>query len=225
MRHVADRRFTIVAAASVVLGCGLAACSRPTVPAGNTPAVRYDATGRLRELAFDTTHNGRNNATGFMDGAQVQKIEVDEDEDGTIDRWEFYGARGRLERVGLSQQHNGVIDTMAFYEEGGEIERIEVSTRGDQVRNRIEFYQSNSLARVEEDINGDGRMDKWETYAADHSAASDSSPPIVSAAFDDSFRGTPNRRFIYRPDGTVLRAEVDPDGDGRFVEATGAPGQ
>jgi len=99
--------------------------------------------------------------------------------------------------------------------------RSEVSTDGNGHFNRIEYYQGESLARVEEDSNGDGRVDKWETYAADPRAA-DSPPPIVSAAFDDSFRGAPNRRFIYRPDGTVLRAEVDPDADGRFVEATGA---
>ena len=94
----------------------LAGCSPPAAPHGDAPHAKYDATsGHLRELAFDATHNGRNNATGFMDGTQVQRIEVDEDEDGQVDRWEFYDAHRRLERVGISRHHNGMIDAMAFY--------------------------------------------------------------------------------------------------------------
>lgn len=206
----------------VVLSGVLAGCSQAAPPAHETPAVKYDpVTGRLKELAFDATKNGRNDSVGFMDGTLVQRIEVDEDEDGKVDRWEFYGANRRLERVGLSRQHNGVLDAMAFYGEEGDVARIEVSTRGDALFNRVEFYQSGSLARVEEDTNGDGRVDKWETYAVDPRGAPGQSRPIVTASFDDAFRGMPTRRLVYRPDGSgILRVEVDPDGDGVFQEST-----
>jgi hypothetical protein len=199
----------------------LAGCSLPDRPAREQASVKYDpVSGRLRELAFDTTQNGRNDSIGFMDGTQIQRIEVDEDEDGKVDRWEFYDANRRLERAGFSRQRNGVLDGIAFYGKGGEVERVEVSTRGDGVFNRIEFYRFESLARVEEDTNGDGRTDKWETYTVGRRGTPDQSPPIATASFDDSFRGTPSRRLVYRPDGTgVLRIEVDPDGDGTFEES------
>ena len=205
-----------------VLSGVLAGCSQAAPPVVDAPAVKYDpVSGRLKELAFDATKNGRNDSVGFMDGTLVQRIEVDEDEDGKVDRWEFYGANRRLERVGLSRQRNGVLDAIAFYGEDGGVARIEVSTRGDARFNRVEFYQFGSLARVEEDTNGDGRVDKWETYAVDSRGAPGESRPIVTAAFDDVFRGMPTRRLVYRPDGSgVLRVEVDPDGDGVFQEST-----
>lgn len=155
-----------------------------------------------------------------MDGTRIQRIEVDEDEDGKVDRWEFYDSNRRLERTGFSRQRNGVLDAMAFYADGGQVERVEISTRGDGSFNRVEFYRLESLARVEEDTNGDGRIDKWETYTADPGGRPDHSPSIATASFDDSFRGTPSRRLVYLPGGTgVLRVEVDPDGDGTFEES------
>jgi hypothetical protein len=206
--------------AVVALAVSLAGCSLPG--AGATPVAEYDpSTGRLERIEFDTTLNGRNDAVGIMDGTRVERIEVDEDEDGNVDRWEFYDENRRLERAGFSRHRSGVIDAIAFYGNGSVVERIEISTRGDGHFNRIEHYQFESLARVEEDTNGDGRLDKWETYAFDARAPAGESSSIVTAAFDDSFRGRPNRRLIYRQDGTVLRVEVDPDGDGTFVEAAG----
>jgi hypothetical protein len=35
-------------------------------------------------------------------------------------------------------------------------------------------------------------------------------------ALDTTRRGTPDRRLIYRPDGTLDRIEVDADGSGTF---------
>jgi hypothetical protein len=222
VRHVVDSGLAVGAAIGVLsiglLGCSLDPATR------DKPSVKYDpASGRLKELAFDATGNGRNDSIGFMDGTHVQRIEVDEDEDGKVDRWEFYSANRRLERMGYSRRHDGVLDAMAFYGEDGEVERTEISTRGDGRFDRVEFYRLGSLARVEEDTNGDGRVDKWETYAVDAHSTPGESPPIVSASFDDAFRGTPTRRLVYRPDGSdVLRVEVDPDGDGVFQESTAA---
>jgi len=219
LRHLSGLRLLANVGAPFVL-CGmLAGCSTQASTVGDAPQAKYDATsGHLRELAFDATHSGRNNAIGFMDGTQIQRIEVDEDGDGQVDRWEFYDARRHLERVGISRHHNGSIDAMAFYGEHGDLERIEVSTRADHLFDRIEFYQFESLRRVEEDTNGDGRVDKWETYAVDSHHAAGDTPTILTAVFDDVFRGTPTRRLVYRPDGTVLRVEQDIDGDGNFKE-------
>jgi hypothetical protein len=197
----------------------LAGCSGPG-SAGNRAAVaQYNpATGRLERLEFATTANARNNATGIMFGARVERIEVDEDNDGRLDRWEFYDDHGRLEKVGFSRRATGSIDAVAFYGKDAAVERIEISTRGDGHFNRLEHYRSGSIARVEEDTNADGRPDKWEIYTVNRSELPGESR-IEIAAFDDAFRGTPNRRFVYRPNGTVLRVEIDPDADGIFESA------
>ena len=222
MRPTVALRFIVKVASFAVVASMLAGCVDAHSSTGNMPSVKYDpVSGRLKELAFDATQNGRNDATGFMDGTRVQRIEVDEDEDGTVDRWEFYNADRRLERVGVSRLRNGRVDAMAFYGQDGDVERIEISTVGDGLFNRVEFYRQGSLTRVEEDTNGDRRVDKWETYADTPPSAAGQSPPIATAAFDDCLRGTPTRRLVYRSDGTgVLRVEMDPDGDGEFREST-----
>ena len=43
-------------------------------------------------------------------------------------------------------------------------DRIERATRMDGKVSRREFFEQGSLARIEEDTNGDGALDKWETY-------------------------------------------------------------
>lgn len=184
------------------------------------PSAKYDAvSGHLKELAFDRTRNGRNDSVAFMEGTRLQRIEIDEDEDGKVDRWEFYDANRHLLRVSFSRQHNGVLDAIAFYGMAGEVERVELSTRGDGLFDRVEFYRAGVLAQVEEDANGDGRVDKWETYAIDSQGLPREPPQIATASFDDSFRGTPTRRVVYRQDASVLRVEHDTDGDGVFQES------
>lgn len=63
------------------------------------------------------------------------------------------------------------------------------------------------MTRVEEDTDGNGAIDKWETY---------SGGALAVLALDTTGRGTPDRRLIYRPDGSLDRIEADPSGTGRF---------
>ena len=58
------------------------------------------------------------------------------------------------------------------------------------------------------DRDGDGKMDKWETYR-------DGS--LSQLELDTKGRGTPDRRLIYRPDGAFDHIETDPTGSGTFT--------
>src|SRR5262245_7591801 len=93
----------------------------------DTPAAEYDPdTGRLRRLVFDVTRNGHNDAVSYMDGTSVHRIELDLDENGRVDRWDFYGANRSLERVGFSRTNDGVMDAQAFYSPDAGLARIEL---------------------------------------------------------------------------------------------------
>ena len=161
----------------------------------------YDpATGRLTRLAYDSNGNGKDDAWAYMDGARLVRLEADENEDGHIDRWEYYAA---AEGAGSG----GAVSTAAGSARQSP-ERIDRSTRFDGRVSRREFFEGDEMVRVEEDTNGDGVLDKWETYV---------NGTLATMAIDTSGRGRPDRRFIYRPDGSLDRVEADSTGAGRFV--------
>jgi len=196
--------------------CFVVACS--TAPAGDRPKAEYDkSTGRLREIVFDANKNGKNDTISYMDGTRIIRIELDLDENGKVERWDFYRPDGKLEKVGLASRNDGVMDSQAFYTQAGELQRIEISTKRDGTFDRTEFYDHNVLFRGQDDTNGDGKPDKWDEYTPlPNHAAGEPAYAITATAFDDTGSGTPGRRFIYGAKGTVARVEVDPRHDGSW---------
>lgn len=193
-----------LASALVVVGCGDS--KREEARKRITP--EYDkATGKLKLLKYDSDGDGKVDTWSYMDGARIVRIEIDKDEDGKIDRWEYYDANQKLEKIGTSRAQNGKEDSWSYLAPDGTIARIDVSTKHDGKINRVEHYQKDILVSAEEDGDGDGRMDKWETYDGAR---------LASVAFDTTHRGTPDRRLIYGPNGTA-RLEVDLKGTGQFV--------
>ena len=71
----------------------------------------YDPlTGKLRLLKYDSDGNGKVDTVSYMDGSRVVRIEIDKDEDGKVDRWEYYGPDQTLEKVGISRAGDGKED-------------------------------------------------------------------------------------------------------------------
>jgi len=199
------------AALAALLVCAqiMTGCNRAAETGRKIEPVYDKNTGRLTLLKYDSKGSGKIDTWSYMDGARVVRIEIDQDGDGKIDRWEYYGADGKLEKVGFSRLNDGKVDAWSHPGPDGSIARIEVSTRRDGHVDRIEYYEKGVLVRAEEDGDGDGKIDKWETYEGSR---------IASVAFDTIHRGTPDRRLIYALDGSV-RLEVDLKGDGHFVES------
>jgi hypothetical protein len=185
----------------------LAACEASPTPTKQLEPVYNKKTGKLEVLKYDSNADGKFDTVSYMDGARIVRIEIDRDQDGKVDRWEYYGAGQKLEKVGFSRANDGIEDAWSFEDAPGVIVRIEVATKRDGNPNRFEHYASGVLTRVEEDTDGDGRIDKWETYEGQR---------LASVAFDMRHRGTPDRRLIYSNDGSA-KMEVDDAGDGHFV--------
>jgi hypothetical protein len=179
-----------------------------------TTKPTYDSkTGRLTELTYDSNVDGRIDTWIDMDGARPLRARIDGNQDGRVDRWEEYDGSGRLVKVGYSQQDDGQPDAWAYPAVNGRVERIEMFRSGDRSRmDRREIYDpsladvQNALLRVEEDTNGDGRIDKWETFEAG---------ALKTAAWDENGDGVADRRFTYRGSIPTL-LETDPDASGRF---------
>ena len=150
----------------------------------------YDKTdGTLRQLSVDAAKDGKPNVYSYMDGNKFVRIEIDKDEDGKIDRWEYYGSSQKIEKVGFSRANDGKQDAWAYQDSAGAVEKIEVSTHHDGTVNRVEYYAKGVLARAEEDGDGDGRPDKWETYE---------NGALSTVAFDTTHTGVADTTIDYR---------------------------
>jgi hypothetical protein len=177
-----------------------AGCQQPSTAAVAAERLRpaYDkASGRLTRLEYDANGDGKIDTWGYMDGMRVVRVEVDEDGDGKVDRWEYHNGSAP---AGVAQ---GSVDKT--------IERIERATRHDGKVSRWERFDKGTLVHVEEDTDGDGLVDKWEDYTAG---------TLTMMALDEEHRGKPNRRLIYRADGTFDHVEVDATGAGVFRRLT-----
>jgi hypothetical protein len=181
-----------------------------------TTRTSYDQkTGRLKELTFDANKNGTIDTWTEMDGSRPVRARIDRNEDGKMDRWEYYDDQGKLAKVGFSRADDGTPDAWAFSGADGKIERVEISSTHDEKRiDRWERYAPSASTRADlgtpiaddEDTNGDGKPDKWETFEGG---------ALKTAAFDENFDGKPDRRLTYEAGGTVL-IETDPDATGAY---------
>ena len=174
-------------------GCGSPAPSPPGAQAG--VQAKYDTqTGRLRELTYDSNKNGKPDGIGYMDGTRILRIELDKDEDGRTERWEYYGADQKLEKVGFSAANDGTVDHWGYSAADGTLLKMEISTRRNGKVQRTEIFEKDALVRVEEDTDENGAIDKWETY---------SGGTLTSVAFDTEGTGRPTRRLVYGANGAI----------------------
>lgn len=85
---------------------------------------------------------------------------------------------------------------------------------------RREYYKDGKLARDEEDTDGDGIMDRWDTYADGH---------LRYVEFDEGkgpqATGHPTRRLTYDDAGALTTVESKPDGHGGYLEKRAVGGK
>ena len=192
-----ERVFRAAAWVLLTAACGAGADSRRIVPS-------YDEfTGRLLRLSADQNGDGRIDQWTYLDGTRPIRGEADADGDGRIERWEYFDARSTLELVGTSSRNDGIEDTWAWAAPApdGEL-HVARSRQRDRRLDRHEYFRGGTLARVEEDTNHDGAIDKWERY--DRSV-------LREVGFDTTFKnGRPDRRLVYDARGRFVKVEQGP---------------
>ena len=104
----ADNPAMMLALAAAVLLAAVA-CGGPS-NAQPVLATYDQETGKLSQLTANALKDGKPNVTSYMDGTKFVRIEIDADEDGKIDRWEYYGTTQQVDRVGMSRANDGKPD-------------------------------------------------------------------------------------------------------------------
>ena len=209
-----------VAGACLALGCLAFACTDHEADRlkATTKPTYDNKTGRLTALTFDANRNGRIDTWTEMDGSRPVRSRIDRNEDGRIDRWEYYDRQGALTKVGFSRAGGDAPDAWAYSAPNGRVDRVEISSQADEAKiDRWEHYDLEGplrgdgfglLLRAEEDTNGDGKPDRWETYE-------DGS--LKTVEFDENGDGIRDRRLTYK-DSQVVLVETEPDASGRYTK-------
>jgi hypothetical protein len=158
----------------------------------------YDRWGRLDRIEYDSNGDGKPDCFSHHDGAKTPHlIEVDEDFDGKIDRWEDYDPAGKLVKVGVSRRGHGP-DLWSLPGPGDTTARKEYDEDGDGKIDRAEILDAGRIARVEIDTSRDGRMDRWQEWRKGR---------LVAEDLDTDGDGKADRRLRYGDAGNVLALE------------------
>jgi len=101
----------------------------------------------------------------YSDEGRPLREEADRDFDGTIDEVTHF-TNGRISLREVDTSGNGTIDTKIFYEGGlpvrAERDMKERSTVATWQPDRWEYYEEGHTVRVGTDLNGDGKVDRWD---------------------------------------------------------------
>jgi antitoxin component YwqK of YwqJK toxin-antitoxin module len=158
----------------------------------------YDTMGQLAIVQYDSNNDGRADYLAYYEGKQIRVIEVDENQDSWIDRWEHYDASGVLEKIGRWRKQKGKADVWRFPGPGGLASRVEYDDDGDGRSERSEIFRDGQLVRIELDSDRDGRRDRWQTWEDGR---------LKSEELDTKGAGTPDRRLVYGGRGGIARIE------------------
>jgi hypothetical protein len=159
----------------------------------------YDEQGQVARVEYDSNDDGRADYLArYGDGRQIRLLEVDEDYDGWVDRWEYYAGEQKLEKVGRSRHTRGQADVWRFPGVDGIPLRIEYDEDGDHKVDRTELLQNGVPARIEIDADRDGRMDRWQEWEKGR---------LRAESLDTKGSGRPDRRLVYGPSGQVVKVE------------------
>jgi hypothetical protein len=159
----------------------------------------YDSLGQLVRIEHDTNQDGRAEEIARYDGKKNPSlVEVDENSDGWIDRWEYYDEKGTLLSVGRWHKTKGQPDEWTSRDGQGRPVRIEHDDDGDGRKDRTEVLEREKVVALEIDADRDGRTDRWQKLDKGR---------LVSEDLDTNGDGKADRRLRFKADGTVQGIE------------------
>jgi hypothetical protein len=102
----------------------------------------------------------------YNDDGRPLREESDRDFDGTIDTITVF-QNGRVVRTEIDENHDGRVDAKVYYDESGATTRTERDLAGRSTADtwhpdRWEYYEDGRMVRMGTDVDGDGRVDRWD---------------------------------------------------------------
>jgi hypothetical protein len=159
----------------------------------------YALDGTLRQMKFDSNGDGKPDVFAYFSGRNTpERLEIDENRDGTIDRWEEYNAEGNLVRYATSRK-GGIPDRFVEVDPITKATiQVETDADHDGKRERREFFVGGKLTRAEIDTDRDGKMDRFQDWSPGY---------LASEEIDRDNDGKPDIRITHSRSGAILKVE------------------
>ena len=155
----------------------------------------YDYWGRLERIEYDKNGDGHPDHIAHYQGGRTPKmIEIDEDNNGLMDRWEYYDDLSVLVKLGDARRGRGP-DRWTYLGSDGKARRIEYDDDGDGQFERAELFENGRLVAVELDTSRDGKPHRWQRWQNGKLRGED---------LDTDGDGKPDRRLAYDDKGRIL---------------------
>ena len=159
----------------------------------------YALDGSLRELRLDRNNDHKPDVFAHFSGRSTpDRLEIDENGDGKLDRWEIYNEKGQLVRYSTSAKGGAPERFFELDPSTKEQTQVETDTDHDGRRERLEVFVKGRLVRVDLDTNADGKKDRVQDWAPGYLASED---------VDRDGDGRADVRIRYSRNGSVLRLE------------------
>ncbi len=159
----------------------------------------YALDGTLRQLKFDSNGDGKPDVFAYFSGRNTpERLEIDENRDGTIDRWEEYNTEGNLVRYATSRK-GGIPERFVEIDPITKATiQVETDADHDGKRERLELFVGGKLTRAEIDTDGDGKKDRFQDWSPGY---------LASEEIDRDNDGRPDIRITHSRSGAILKVE------------------
>lgn len=130
---------------------------------GDPPLTRLVLACRESDLNGDGT---KDVVRYYNDEGRPLREEADRNFDGTLDTVEIF-QDGRIVREERDENGDGTIDYKTYFDDDGHASRTERDLAGRSTAtewhpDRWEYYEEGRMVRMGTDLDGDGRVDRWD---------------------------------------------------------------
>ncbi|MBW2413017.1 MAG: hypothetical protein JRG76_00785 [Deltaproteobacteria bacterium] len=169
----------------------------------NSNAIHDELAALERSLGRSPSPAPSRSASGSPVTSQPRR-HADRDADGRSDVWSETAADG-TRRETLDENGDGRVDRVNFYDAEHRLAKSEEDLDGDGRLETVSKYEGGELTRRTADQDGDGRPDSWTHYEAGE---------MVRHEVDQDRDGLRDLSMIYSS-GELVREEQDRNADGR----------
>jgi hypothetical protein len=159
----------------------------------------YALDGSLRQIQFDSNGDRRPDVFAYFSGQSTpDRLELDENRDGRIDRWETYNKAGGMLRYSTSVKGGTPERFVEIDPATGVTTQVETDTDHDGRRERLEIFVKGHLIRAEIDTDADGKRDRVQTWESGR---------LVTEEIDRDGDGKADIRILHNKSGAITKVE------------------